>query len=106
MRSSASLRTLVTAPDKTLDERLREWLGPEGIVFFSGLMQEHGTLLAILKVPLSEGRWIPWSVHFREGMTVRNWLRGQPETKDWDYDKLSDEWENVVKKALDLKDPG
>lgn len=96
----------MTVSDKDLYERLREWLGPEGSVFFSGLMQEHGTLIAVLRIPLDGGRWLPWPVHLREGMKVRNWLRGQPETKDWDAHKLDDEWANIVQKALGLKVPG
>lgn len=87
---------------KPLEERLREWLGEDGKDFFSGLMRDHGTLLAVFPLRLANGSSIPYSVHFRDGMMVRNWLRSQPECQGWDAHKYDDEWADLVKKALGL----
>lgn len=80
----------------TLVSRLKTWLGDSGVTFFSKVKKEHGSLNAVWM----EGR-IPHPVHLREGMTVRNWLRDQPECKDWDAMRLDDEWEQLVLKAIE-----
>jgi hypothetical protein len=69
--------------NEDLNKRFLKWLRPEGIEFFKGLIEKHGTVLAIWN---SGG--IPHSVHFREGMQVRNWMRDQPEFAD----NLDDHW--------------
>lgn len=90
-----------------LTKRLQVWLGADGASFFTGVKQEHGKLNAVLKIPYGDTsrgpqKYFPHSVHFREGMAVRNWLRGQPECKDWDAEKLDGEWAPLVEKALGI----
>lgn len=68
---------------KHVNERFINWLKPEGIKYLKGIIEEHGTILAVWN---SNG--IPHAVHFREGMQIRNWMRDQPEFAD----KLDDHW--------------
>jgi len=75
--------------------KLKEWLGEDGINFFNKMKTEHGRLDAIFM----EGG-IPHPVHLREGMQVRNFLRGLDECKDWDAHKLDNKWVKIVKKVL------
>lgn len=80
----------------TLKQRFLEWLTPNGIAFFKGLLKEHNTILAVWM----EGD-IPHAVHFREGMQVRNWMRSQPEFADnLDDHWLDDNWAEFVSSCL------
>jgi len=74
---------------------VREWLGKDGVDFFRGVLKKHGKIAAVWM----EGR-IPHSVHFNEGMQVRNFLRGVKECKDWNAHELDDTWAEIVKDAI------
>lgn len=80
---------------------LRTWLGPSGLEFFNEMLEKHKTVSAVFSVPYgAEGRSYPHSVHFREGMQVRNFLRSLPETSFWsdyDYDNC---WAELVHEAV------
>lgn len=86
----------------TLVERLKEWLGDDGQDFFTGLKRDHGAINVVL--PSLDGKEprIPHPVHFREGMTVRNWLRQQPECQGWDAHQFDDRWVSLVEEALGI----
>jgi len=77
---------------KELVEKLREWLGADGIKFFSEIKEEHGEIAAVWM----DGK-IPHPVHFREGMQVRNFLR---QHVNWDCHKLDNTWESLVEEAI------
>jgi hypothetical protein len=76
-------------------------LGIEGLTFFRQLKERYGSLMTVLPPgdPLGV-KGIPWPVHFREGMQIRNWLRDQPESKDWSFEDLEARWPDVVELAL------
>jgi hypothetical protein len=79
-----------------VNKRFIEWLRPEGVEFFKGLIEEYGTVLAVW----NEGN-IPHSVHFREGMQVRNWMRDQPEFADnLDCHWLDNNWAEFVEDSI------
>ena len=79
-----------------VNERFKKWLRPEGIQWFNDIKKKHGTILAIWK----EG-YIIHTVHFQEGMQVRNWMRQQPEFSDKLNDHwLDDNWAEFVEKNL------
>ena len=96
-------------------QKLRKWLGEDGISFFRQVKEKHGTINACWtegdeddpdKSKLSNAidrartnRGIPHSVHFREGMQVRNFLRGiyGDSWTDHDYDN---KWAGLVEKAI------
>jgi hypothetical protein len=80
--------------------KVHSWLGDEGRRFFRHCLGLTGTVSPVLK--LDEGRkHIPvHPVHFREGMQVRNFLRGLPECASWtDYD-FDNFWAEVVTRSL------
>lgn len=81
---------------------VREWLGPEGLGFFRGLLQEHGKInVVLMHEPTEPGMpAIPHPVHFREGMQVRNFLRTLPETEHWGSHDFDNNWIPVVKAAV------
>jgi hypothetical protein len=80
--------------DKTKEEFLI-WLTNIGINFFKNLIKEHGTVLAAYPEC-----GIPHSVHFIEGMQVRNWMRGRDEFKDKHQLWLDDNWAEFVESIL------
>ena len=75
--------------------KLKDWLGEDGLKFFSDVKKEHGKIDAVWM----EGK-LPHPVHFMEGMQVRNFLRKHV---DWDSNKLDDSWVELVEKALKQK---
>lgn len=72
---------------------LKEWLGESGINWFREIKKEHGTINAVWM----EGK-IPYSVHFREGMQIRNKLRELiPDMGDHWYD---DNWVEIIEETI------
>lgn len=81
---------------------VERYLGEEGFEFFSECQRDHGTVSPVLSLPLASGRRMPHPVHFREGMSVRNFLRSTGLCEGWtdhDYDGL---WTVAVERALEL----
>jgi len=76
-------------------EELAIWLGSDGIQFFKKTKEEHGRIDAVF----SEGG-IPHPVHLREGMQVRNFLRGLDECQEWDAHKLDDNWVDIIETII------
>jgi len=86
--------------DTSLTSRLDKWLGKDGRTFFADVKRTRGTVLAVIPGPVINGRSIPHAVHFREGMQVRNWLRSQPECKDWTDQDFDNKWVGLVEEVL------
>lgn len=80
--------------EKTM-KSLKEWLREDGINFFKETKEKHGEIAAVY---LEGG--IPHSVHFNEGMQVRNFLRGTKECKDWDCHRLDNDWAKIIEEAI------
>jgi len=97
--------SLTNEQRKTIVAALRAWLGKDGYEFFVEMLATHGTVSAVFSVPYGNEefgpqKYFPHPVHFREGMQVRNFLRGLPETGTWtdhDYDNL---WAPLVTEAV------
>ena len=81
-----------------LVEKTREWLGEDGRAFFKKCLEEHGKIDAVYE----EGR-IPHAVHFREGMSVRNFLRGTGLCDHWTDHDFDNSWVDIVRRALYAK---
>ena len=88
-----SARTIPPA----LLSRCRIWLGKKGHDFFSKVKAEHGDLNAVWM----EGS-IPHSVHFTEGMTVRNWMRLTGLCDGWDCCDFDDNWMTLIEMCIAL----
>lgn len=82
----------------SLIKKVHDWLGEDGINFFSDVKEKHGTILAVW----DEGG-LPHPVHFREGMQVRNYLRMQPECEGWNDHRLDDQWAHIIERAIEYQ---
>lgn len=60
-------------------DEFKRWLQEDGINFFTDIYKEHGELNVCLDGGKAGDVTLPHPVHFREGMQVRNWMRGIPE---------------------------
>jgi hypothetical protein len=85
-----------------LIDKAKVWLGTEGISFFSHLKGLTGEVSPVLNLNVKR-KGIPiHPIHFREGMSIRNWMRDQIECKDWSADEMDEKWvlliEEVIKK--------
>ena len=78
-----------------LVDKVRDWLGEEGIDFFKHCLEEHGDISPVYM----DGN-IPHPVHFREGMSVRNFMRSTGLCDDWNDCDLDDNWAKVVEEAI------
>lgn len=77
-----------------------EWLGSEGLKFFSDMKEDYGRV-----DPVYMEGGIPHPVHFREGMQVRNFLRKQPECKNWTDHQFDDRWADIIEQVIKMEDP-
>lgn len=80
--------------DATLVDAVKTWLGRKGIAFFREIKANHGTVLAVWN---EDG--IPHSVHFREGMQVRNKLR-ELTNYQWTAHEYDERWHLIIEECL------
>jgi hypothetical protein len=73
---------------QTLLSNLKKWLGDDGCKFFVSEWLKRGDF---------------FHLHFGPGMQIRNWLRGQEETKNWDSIKLDNSWIDILVECLKLE---
>lgn len=81
---------------------IREFLGEDGITFFREIRDEHNGELAVV-LPGDFGNFIPHSVHFNEGMQVRNSIRtwySDNNIEIPDCHSLDDCWEELTLEAI------
>jgi hypothetical protein len=80
----------------------KKWLGEEGIRYFRHLKGLKGTAVPVLKLNKEKNAGVPvWPVHFREGMQIRNWLRGNTELgKKLDSVELDDCYVSILEEAI------
>jgi len=85
---------------------LLEWLAYDGTAFFQMCLDEYSELAPVWRAP---GAPIPYPVHFREGMQVRNAMRRIHKHMGFDvygakfYD---DYWQSAVEAALKMCEEG
>lgn len=73
------------------------WLNPEGVSHLKSIKEKHGELAAVWV----NGR-LPHSVHFSEGVQIRNWMRIQPEFQEKDQHWLDDNWVEFTERCLEI----
>ena len=80
----------------------KKWLGEEGIRYFRHLLGLKGTVVPVLKLNKEKNAGVPvWPVHLREGMQIRNWLRGNTELgKKLDSVELDDCYVEILEDAI------
>ena len=80
---------------KEISKKVKEWLTPVGVEHFQELIKEHGEGWSTA-CPVKGG--VPMPVHFREGMQVRNFLRGNTEL---DEAYIENRWHKIIEEAVD-----
>ena len=80
----------------------KKWLGEDGIRFFRHLKGLKGTVVPVLKLNKEKNAGVPvWPVHLREGMQIRNWLRGNTELgKKLNSVELDDCYVSILEEAI------
>ena len=80
----------------------KKWLGEDGIRYFRHLKGLKGTVVPVLNLNKEKNAGIPaWAVHLREGMQIRNWLRGNTELgKKLDSVELDDCYVSILEEAI------
>lgn len=74
--------------------KLKKWLGEAGLTFFKNIKAEHGTVNAVW----NDGS-IPHSVHFNEGMKVRNKLRDLT-NNTWSVYEYDNTWVDIIEECI------
>lgn len=81
---------------------VEEFLGEEGVKFFKKIKEEFGRVDAIWMETYCEGNLrIPHSVHFMEGMMVRNFMRETGLCNHWTCHDFDNNWVDVVNAVLE-----
>ena len=79
----------------------KEWLGEDGIRYFKHLKGLKGTVVPVLKLNYKKKGMPSYPVHLREGMQIRNWLRGNTELgKKLDSVELDDCYVEILEEAI------
>lgn len=80
----------------------KKWLGDDGIRYFRHLKGLKGTVVPVLKLNKEKNAGVPvYPVHYREGMQIRNWLRGNTELgKKLDSVELDDCYVSILEEAI------
>ena len=86
-------RTRDRLTNQDLIEKLRDFLGDIGIDFFRDIKKKYGKIDAVWM----DGK-IPHSVHFNEGMQIRNFLRPH---LDLDAIELDEVWVQYIEEAIE-----
>jgi len=81
--------------------KFKKWLTPKGLRFFQLCKFLKGSVSPVFVKRIGEKIRYPHPVHLREGMTIRNWMRGQPEFKDFTAHDYDDYWMLLVEKAIE-----
>lgn len=93
--STADPKLVESIPSDEL-EKIKNWLGNSGIDFFNEMRDKYNSVCPAF---VKDG--IPHSVHFREGMRVRNFLRELDYFKDWTCHQLDDNWTLIIEKIIE-----
>lgn len=83
--------------------KLAEYIGPKGVRYFQLLHQFHGGIPLVVGLNFQRKGMHAHPIHFREGMQIRNFLRGLPECQDWDEanNDFDDNYLEVLCAAID-----
>ena len=92
MKTTKTVKKIPSA----LIPKLRVWLGYDGCALFTMFKEETGTVSPVLNRP----GFLLHPVHFREGMAVRNFMRGSGECEGWTDEELDDNWTKAVELAI------
>ncbi len=83
-----------------LIDKVKKFLGDEGIEFFRSCKEEHGTLSPVLKI-VENDKIIYWPVEWHEGRQIRDLLLKLDEYKNEDIDTLENLWRALVDQIIE-----
>ena len=98
-RTMAIIIHQIITPD--LMNRFKKWLTPKGIRFFQLCKFLKGTVSPVFIITIGDKIKYPHPVHLKEGMTIRNWMREQPEFKDFTAHDYDNTWMMLIEKAIE-----
>ena len=82
-------------------DNFRAWLGEEGIRYFRHLKGLTGTVIPVLRLNYRKKGIPTYPVHFREGKTIRNWIRLNTEIgKNISSSELDDCYYEIIEKSI------
>ena len=97
--SVSCMNKIVLTPAET--DRMREWMGQEGIRWFRHLKGLKGTVIPVLKLNYARKGMPVWPVHYHEGMQVRNWLRENVKAiQDMGPVELDEAYEDIIEDVI------
>jgi hypothetical protein len=86
--------------DTIIVDKLISELGYEGIALFTMFQDDYGEITPVINVKGDGNISYPHSVHFNEGMQVRNTLREFEECKGWSDHDFDDKYVNLIDLAI------
>jgi len=97
------MKTIKPNIPKCLVDKVKNWLGDDGLAFFKEMKEKHGEYSPVFLI--GEGKFsMPYAVHFNEGMSIRNFMRNTGLCDDWTHNDLDDNWVRVIEMIMDGDD--
>jgi hypothetical protein len=86
--------------EKSIIDKVGAFLGEENIRWFAHVKGLKGEIDAVLRLNMKR-KFLPvHPIHLREGMQIRNFMRGLPECKHWPQDTFEHGWIEVVEELI------
>ena len=85
----------------SLVNKVFNWLGKENIIWFRHVKNLKGSVNCVLKLNFKRKHIPSHPIHFREGMQIRNFMRGTDECKEWNVSDFDNNWSNVIDKCIE-----
>ncbi|HET6255842.1 MAG TPA: hypothetical protein VFE32_17325 [Puia sp.] len=88
---------------QSIIEKVAAFIGKENIRWFRHVKGLKGGINVILRLNFQKKKIPVHPIHLREGMQIRNFLRGLPECKTWTHEDFERGWIDVIE--LLIKQP-
>jgi hypothetical protein len=85
---------------ESLIEKVFNWMSKDNVRWFKHMKGLKGSVDAVLRLNYTRKKIPSHSIHFREGMQIRNFLRSQPECKEWTHEMFECGWVDVIEKCI------
>lgn len=68
---------------QTIIDKVGNWLGKENVRWFGHIKGLKGRVNTVLRLNYAKKHMPAHPIHLREGMQIRNYMRGLPECNGW-----------------------
>lgn len=82
--------------EQSILDKVRSFLGEENIRWFSHVKGLKGSINTVLRHNFNKKHIPVHPIHLREGMRIRNFLRGLPECDKWTHEDFEHKWIDVI----------